>query len=294
MTQVSESRGASPSASPSVREPWLFLASGLGLIVALLVALGREHHWGEAMVPLKLTSRHAGGLRAGQEVRISGLPVGRLTAVQLQPDASVFVRLQVVKRHAALIGPRSVASLGQEGFVGDHFLEISPDPQPAGKGSTLQGRSIRYEPPVAVATLMQQLLQTQQELQATLRNTHRLTASDLPQTLREVRRSLDDVSRLTATLERESAATGPELRTSLRDTRQSLSGVQGLTGTLQRETAATAPELRASLRQLGSTAASAERTSNQSQQLLLETRRLLKSLTGLFGSEAGPPLPPTP
>ncbi len=278
--------------SPSARDHWLFLASGLGLLLALLVALGREHHWGEAMVPLQLSSRHAGGLRAGQEVRISGLPVGQLTAVQLQPDASVLVRLQVVKRHAALIGPKSVASQGQEGFVGDYFLEISPDPQPAGKGSTLQGQRIRYEPPVDVGALMQQLLQTQQELQATLRNTHRLTGRDLPHTLREARRSLDGVSRLTATLERESAATGPELRTSLRDTRQSLSGVQGLTGRLQRETAATAPELRASLRQLGSTAASAQRTSDQAQQLLLETRRLLKSLTGLFGSDAGGPTKP--
>lgn len=74
------------------RERWFFLGSGLVLVGALLVALAKEHHWGDPMVPLQLTSRHAGALRPGQEVRISGMPVGQVTAMQLQPDASVHVQ----------------------------------------------------------------------------------------------------------------------------------------------------------------------------------------------------------
>ncbi|MEB3361582.1 MAG: MlaD family protein [Synechococcaceae cyanobacterium] len=282
--------GLDAEAATAAKERWLFLGSGLVLVAALLFALGREHHWGERMVPLYLTSRHAGGLRPGQEVRISGLPVGQITSLQLEPDASVLVRLQVAKRYASLIGPKSAASQSQEGFVGNHFLEISPDPQPAGADSALKGRGIRYEQPVALPTLMRQLLRTQQDLQATLRHTRQLTANDLPDTLREMRRSLGGVSRLTGTLRQEAMATGPELRSSLRDTRRSLSGVNHLTRTLQRETAATAPDLRLSLRQLSRTGASAEATSNDVQQLLKETRRLLRLLAGLFGAEAaGPP-----
>lgn len=212
-----------------------------------------------------------------------------MTSLQLEPDARVLVRLQVAKRYASLIGPKSAASQSQEGIVGDHFLEISPDPQPGGKGTDLSGRSIRYEQPVALSTLMQQLLSTQRDLQATLRNTRRLTATDLPETLREARRSLSGVSRLTNTLQNESVATGPELRASLRDVRRSLGGVNRLTGTLQKETAATAPELRASLQQLSRTGASAEQTSDEVQQLLKETRQLLRLLSGLFGVEAEGP-----
>ncbi|MFM7312273.1 MAG: MlaD family protein [Cyanobium sp.] len=280
--RATDPRRTDPTAD---KERWLFLGSGLLLVAALLFSLAREHHWGEPMVPLQLTSRHAGGLRPGQEVRISGLPVGQVISLQLQPDASVMVRLQVARRYAALIGPRSAASQSQEGFVGDHFLEISPDPQPPGKGGNLKGGSIRYEQPVAVATLMQQLLRTQKDLQATLRNTSRLTASDVPDTLRELRRSLDGVGRLTARLEQETVATGPELRASLRDTRQSLQRVNSLASTLQKETSATAPELRTSLQQLSRTGASAESTSNEVQQLLKETSRLLRVLSGLFGVE---------
>jgi ABC-type transporter Mla subunit MlaD len=269
----------------ATKERWLFLGSAVVLVGALLVALAREHHWGEAMVPLQLTSRHAGGLRRGQEVRISGLPVGQVTALQLQPNASVRVGLQVERRYASLIGPKSAASQSQEGFIGDHFLEITPDPQPAGKGSDLSGHSIRYVQPVEIATLMQQLLRTQQDLQATLRNASRLTASDVPETLREIRRSLSGVGRLTASLQQETVTTGPELRASLKDTRQSLNRVNSLATTLQKATTDTAPDLQASLRQIGRTGASAEATSNEVQQLLKETRRLLRLLSGLLGVE---------
>jgi len=260
-----------PDREDGRRDRWLFLGSGLLLILALLVGLGREQRWGQPMVTFRLNSGDATGLRPGQEVRISGLPVGQVRHLQLQRDASVAVQLQVEKRYASLIGPRSVASPSQEGFVGDHYLEISPDPQPGAQGSSLNGRTIRYQPPVAVAAVMHQLLQTQQELQTTLRNTSRLTSHDLPQTLREARRSL--------------------------------SGVDNLATTLQRESSATGPDLRQTLRQISRTGSSAEQTSAQAQQLLRESqpllirtledlqqttrasKRLLQTLMGLTGSD---------
>jgi methylthioribose-1-phosphate isomerase len=131
-----------------------------------------------------------------------------------------------------------------------------------------------------VAALINKLMQTQQELQATLRNTHRLTGSDVPQTLREARRSLTEVNSLAATLQRESRAT--------------------------------APDLRQALRQLSRTGTSAEQTSTQAQQLLREsqpllirsledlqqitstTRKLLRSLMGPSATEEPPTRPAPP
>ncbi|MEB3235297.1 MAG: MlaD family protein [Cyanobacteriota bacterium] len=89
---------------PEPQQRWLFLGSGLLLVVAVLIGLAREQHWGVPMVELRLRSTNAGSLRAGQEVRISGLPVGQIKSLQLQSDASVAVRFQVARRHAALIG----------------------------------------------------------------------------------------------------------------------------------------------------------------------------------------------
>lgn len=254
------------------RERWLFLGSGLVLIVAVLLGLAREQHWGQPMVIYKLSSRDATGLRPGQEVRIAGLPVGQLRRLQLQPDATVTLEVQVARRFAALIGPASVARQGQEGFVGDHFLEISPDPQPAGRGHNLSGHRLRYEQPLALAPLLHQLVRTQKELQATLHNTSKLTADDLPQTLREARRSLSGVHSLATTLQRESAATAPDLRDTLRQLNR--------TGSNAEQTSTQAQEL------LRRSQPALIRTLEDIQQLTRTSQRLLQNLMGLSGSDS--------
>ena len=128
-------------------------------------------------------------------------------------------------------------------MVGDHFLEISADLKQGSKRNTLNGAVIRYEQPLELAALVQQLVQTQRELQATLRNTTKLTANDLPDTLREAR--------------------------------SSLGGMNNLVATLQRESASTAPELRQTLRQISRTGSNAEQTSTQAQQLMRASQPLL-------------------
>jgi phospholipid/cholesterol/gamma-HCH transport system substrate-binding protein len=286
-----------PAASP--RERYLFLGSGLVLAIALLGAMAREQGWGTPSVEFQLRSPSADGLRAGQEVRISGLPVGTVKALQLRPDALVDVQLRVQKRYSSLIGPRSVASLGQEGLVGDHFVVISADPRSGMKAGVRDGRRLPYIQPLAIGNLMHRLVETQMELQRTLRNTTRLTAGEVPLTLREMRRGLSGVQRLTTTLDRETAATAPQLR-------EGLTSINRLSASLDRETRVTGPELRRTLQQVSSTGARAEQTALEVQQLLRKSQpllissireieslsrslnSLLQGLMGLSGSEGRP------
>ena len=95
------------------KERWLFLGSGLVIVVAMLVGLAREQRWGESMVRLRLISSNATGLRPGQEVRISGMPVGQVQRLKLQPDAAVAVEVEVANRYAALIGPNRTTPAGR-------------------------------------------------------------------------------------------------------------------------------------------------------------------------------------
>ena len=254
----------SPEQGSVQRDRWLFVGSGLVLICAVLVGLAREQHWGQPTVGFRLVSRDATGLRSGQEVRIAGMPVGRVGRLQLQPDATVTVQVHVGQRYAALIGPRSVARQGQEGFVGDHYLEISADPQPAGKSTKVQGRQLRYEQSMALRPLLQQL-------EASLHNTTKLTGNDLPHTLREARRSLGEVNSLAATLQRESAAAGPELRQTLRQLSR--------TGRNAEETSTQARDL------LQASQPVLLRTLDDVQQLTRTSQRLLQGLIGLIGMD---------
>lgn len=224
----------------------LFLGSGLVLVVALLMGVSREQHWGERFLTLKLVASNAEGLKAGQEVRISGLQVGQVKDLQLQPNATVNVELQVSERYASLVGPKTVASQGQVGFVGDHYLVLSADPREQKSDLALhqmQGKTIPYQQPAAISSLMQELNTTQKALQATLRNTTKLSGKDVPDTLRDVRKALGSVEALSAVV--------------------------------QQETAATAPTLRQTLTQISATGASAEVTSNRANEVLTETKPIL-------------------
>jgi phospholipid/cholesterol/gamma-HCH transport system substrate-binding protein len=258
------------------RELLLFVGSGLLLTAALLVGLTREQGWGRRHLNLQLLISNATGISVGQDVRMSGLPVGQVRSVHLRPDARVQVQLQVAERYASLVGPRSVASQGQEGFVGDHFLVLSPDPQPPSTPLAMhhmQGRTIPYAQPRPIASMMQDLARTQENLQATLEHTSKITASDLPETLRDMRRSLAEVNGLSQALRQETVTTAPQLRQALRRVEQ--------------ETAATAPQLRQTLRQISQTGSSATLTAAQAEQLLRENRPvLLRTLTDLQGVTA--------
>jgi phospholipid/cholesterol/gamma-HCH transport system substrate-binding protein len=110
------------------RGHWVFLGFAGFLSLAMVVGLGREQHWGERSQEVQLVAPTAAGLRTGIDVRISGLPVGQVVGLEMEPNASVRVRMKVFESYRRLIGSKSVVSRGVDGFVGDHFIAISPDP----------------------------------------------------------------------------------------------------------------------------------------------------------------------
>ena len=258
-------------------EKLLFLGSGAVLLGALVIGLAREQHWGQRFLNLRLVAANASGIRPGQAVQISGMQVGQVRSLEMLPNAKVQVKFQIDEQFAPLVGPRSTASQGQQGLVGEHFLVVSPDPQPwpvSLEKHGMRDTTLPYEQPPAISSLMVDLHQTQKALQATLNNTTKLTAEDVPDTLREICKTLGSVDQLS--------------------------------GVVQRETAATAPTLRNTLTQISATGASAEATSNRAQQVLEQTqpilvntlkelqqlssisRKLLQLLVGIGGLEEAP------
>ncbi|MCP9809403.1 MCE family protein [Cyanobium sp. HWJ4-Hawea] len=198
------------------RDQWLFLGASSLLLAGLFLGLAREQHWGKAFQPVEFRSSNAAGIKSGLEVRISGVPVGNVVGLEMEPDASVLVRLRVEQRYGRLIGPKSVASQGKDGFVGDDFIAISPDPVPEDQAAAIVAKrgvlKLPYTLPVDVTKLMAQLAETQFTLQAMLRQVGRVAEKDLPGALGGFRQTMESVDRLSSTLERESNGIGPELK----------------------------------------------------------------------------------
>jgi phospholipid/cholesterol/gamma-HCH transport system substrate-binding protein len=288
------------NALPS-RDGGLFLGSGLLLLVVLLIGVSREQHWGERSFLVNLRTPRADGLKPGMEVRLSGLPVGRVTEMSLQDDASVAIQLRIDERYRRLIGPRSLAYQNQDGLVGDSFIAITPHPQatPAAERRTgaEQDLSLPYQPSLDLRQVLLDLAQTRMDLTRTLQHTSQIAGRDLPLALSDLRQTLRQTNRLA----------GQDVPLALGDFRRTMDNVGQLSGTLDREAASTAPRLRQTLSEADRTGEGARLAAVQAQTrmrdsgpVLIRTLREIQTLTAttnrlldlLLGSKLLGPEPP--
>src|SRR3954452_3308636 len=72
------------------------------------------------------TLTDASRLKAGQDVRISGVPVGSVNKISLNPDNTVDVTFDINKRYQIYTSTRAV--IRYENLVGDRYLEITSGP----------------------------------------------------------------------------------------------------------------------------------------------------------------------
>ena len=290
------------------QENWLFLGSGLLLLLALLIGVGREQRWGERSFRVQLRTLRADGLKPGMEVKLSGLPVGRVTALNLQNDASLAIELRIDQKYRRLIGPNSLAYQNQEGLVGDSFIAITPQPlsragaeQRARVGGDL---TLAYQPSLDLRQVLLDLAQTRIDLSRTLRHTSQIASQDLPVALTDLRQTLRQTNRVAS----------QDVPLALGDFRRTLDRVGQLSGTLNRETTSTAPQLRQTLSEVNRTGVGARLASLQAEALLRDsgpvlikslqeihaltatTNRLLNLLVGskLLDSKLLDPEPPSP
>ncbi|WP_319451031.1 MULTISPECIES: MCE family protein [unclassified Mycobacterium] len=99
-------------------------------VVMLLVAAGLVVVFGQFRFASGNTFHanfaEASRLKAGQDVRIAGVPVGSVKKVKLNPDNSVDVMFDVNERYQLYTSTRAVVRY--QNLVGDRYLEITSGP----------------------------------------------------------------------------------------------------------------------------------------------------------------------
>lgn len=99
-------------------------------LAMVLVAAGLVVVFGQfrfaASNKFQATFAEASRLKSGQDVRISGVPVGSVSAVTLNPDNTVNVAFDVDKRYQLYTSTRAVVRY--ENLVGDRYMEITSGP----------------------------------------------------------------------------------------------------------------------------------------------------------------------
>jgi phospholipid/cholesterol/gamma-HCH transport system substrate-binding protein len=119
---------------------------GIFTVVMLLVAAGLVVVFGQFRFAsgssFHATFADASRLKAGQDVRIAGVPVGSVQAVTLNPDNTVDVAFDVDRRFQLYTSSRALVRY--QNLVGDRYLEITAGPGELRKlpvGGTLSVRN---------------------------------------------------------------------------------------------------------------------------------------------------------
>jgi phospholipid/cholesterol/gamma-HCH transport system substrate-binding protein len=95
------------------------------LVAAMLVVVFGEFRFSSES-KYHATFLDASRLKAGQDVRIAGVPVGSVGAVTLNPDNTVDVAFEVDKKYQLYSSTR--VAVRYENLVGDRYLEVTAGP----------------------------------------------------------------------------------------------------------------------------------------------------------------------
>jgi phospholipid/cholesterol/gamma-HCH transport system substrate-binding protein len=95
------------------------------LVAAMLVVVFGEFRF-TSQTDYHATFLDASRLKAGQDVRIAGVPVGTVGSLKLNPDNTVDVAFAVDKKYQLYTSTRAVVRY--ENLVGDRYLEITAGP----------------------------------------------------------------------------------------------------------------------------------------------------------------------
>lgn len=103
----------------------VFVLAGLAAVAYLALKIGAGAFVGGDTYALKARFTNSGGLNPGSNVIVSGVPVGRVEKVTLNPaDYSAIVEFSV--RRDLKLPADSIASIKTTGLIGDKFLALAP------------------------------------------------------------------------------------------------------------------------------------------------------------------------
>lgn len=104
----------------------IFVIAGLVCVAWLTIKLGRMELFSQQGFEVAARFDSATGLRTGADVEMAGVPVGRVTAIRLDPDpmrSQAIVEMKL--NHNLHLSDDSIASIKTSGLIGDKYVSLS-------------------------------------------------------------------------------------------------------------------------------------------------------------------------
>src|ERR1700744_2319789 len=101
-----------------------FVLLGIAAIVWFAIQAGAGAAIGGSSYEVNARFTNIGGLKAGSQVFIAGVPVGRVEPIDLNPQYAAVVRLDV--KQGINLPSDTIASIKTSGLIGDKYVALAP------------------------------------------------------------------------------------------------------------------------------------------------------------------------
>jgi phospholipid/cholesterol/gamma-HCH transport system substrate-binding protein len=101
----------------------LFLLAGILCLAYLSIRLGKLEMIGGDTVPVTARFSSVAGLKAGTDVEIAGVPVGKVDSISIR-DYHAEVRMRI--QRGIGLPDDTIASVKTRGLIGDVYISLSP------------------------------------------------------------------------------------------------------------------------------------------------------------------------
>ena len=101
-----------------------FVLLGIAAIVWFAIQAGAGAAIGGSSYELNARFANIGGLKAGSQVFIAGVPVGRVERIDLSSQYAAIVRLSV--NQEVHLPSDTIASIKTSGLIGDKYIALAP------------------------------------------------------------------------------------------------------------------------------------------------------------------------
>lgn len=189
----------------------IFVTAALVIGGSFVFVIGNRSAMFASKIEYEVVLDEVDGLRGGSPVRVAGLDMGTVEAVEFGDDGRVHCTIEVRQDAAAFVREGSTASVGSKGLLGDQLIDITVgDGDPLPEGSVI---------PVEDTSLLTSFLgSTGTEAEGIVHNINLMTAG-LAETLsdEQVQQDLRDIVHSLAVLTRMMSESDGTVRRLLND-----------------------------------------------------------------------------
>jgi phospholipid/cholesterol/gamma-HCH transport system substrate-binding protein len=103
----------------------IFVLASLLALLIMVVIIARQEGLFQEYMEYRAVFRNVSGLKTGAEVRLSGVTVGNVTEIVINPNGYIVVTFRVQKKSSDWIRWDTKASIGYTGLLGDRALDLT-------------------------------------------------------------------------------------------------------------------------------------------------------------------------